>query len=394
LQKVNYQEQPKLWTRDFILICLATFFIFCAFQILMPILPKYVQSLGADEKLIGLISGVFTITALISRPFIGRELDRGGRRSIYLLGLIIFFLAVLGYLWAPTLLVLLAFRFVHGVGWAGASTAAGTIVADIVPPSRRGEGMGYYGVASTLAMAIAPALGLTLLVKFDYSLIFILSLVLTAGAFLIGRIIAIAPPTKPQQETKKTALFDLRALRPSLVMLFMTLPYGGLVTFLPIYAAKLGMENIGPFFTIYAIGLLITRPLAGKYYDRRGPNIIVSVGMIAMFLGTFILGNSSVFSVFLVCGFLYGIGFGSVQPTLLALALEGVEPQKRGSINGTVFSAFDLGIGIGSVLLGVVADSFGFTIMYTIASIAPLAGLALFFLWPKKLVKNNEKVKS
>lgn len=382
-QKVHYSEQPKLWTRDFVLICLATFLIFCAFQILMPILPKYVQSMGADEKVIGLINGLFTITALSARPFIGRELDRGGRRKIYLLGLVIFFLAILGYLWAPTLIILLSFRLVHGLGWAGASTAAGTIVADIIPPARRGEGMGYYGVASTLAMAIAPALGLTLLINYDFSVIFLVSMSLTLGAFLIGRTINLASP-KPKIGMKKAALFDIRALRSALVMLFMTLPYGGLVTFLPIYATKLGIENIGPFFTVYALGLLVTRPVAGKYYDRKGPKLIVLVGMISMFLGTFVLGQSSTLPIFLVCGILYGIGFGSVQPTLLALALHGVELERRGAVNGTVFSAFDLGIGLGSVLLGIIADSFGFSIMYTVASIAPLAGLALFFLWPKK----------
>ena len=164
-EEANDNSQPKLWTRDFILICIATFCIFGGFQILMPILPKYAQTLGADEKVVGLINAIFTITAVSVRPFIGRELDIRGRKEIYLMGLFIFFLAVVGYLWAPTLLLILAFRLVHGVGWAGVSTAAGTIVADIVPPARRGEGMGYYGVASTIAMAIAPALGLTLIVK-------------------------------------------------------------------------------------------------------------------------------------------------------------------------------------------------------------------------------------
>ncbi|KJS86770.1 MAG: hypothetical protein JM58_06325 [Peptococcaceae bacterium BICA1-8] len=377
-------SQPKLWTRDFILICIATFCIFGGFQILMPILPKYAQTLGADEKVVGLINGLFTITAVSVRPFIGRELDIRGRKEIYLMGLFIFFLAVVGYLWAPTLLLILAFRLVHGVGWAGVSTAAGTIVADIVPPARRGEGMGYYGVASTLAMAIAPALGLTLIVKYDFSLVFIVSLVLTAGAFLAGRAINFSPAPKATIGKQKAVLFDPRALKSALVMFFMTLSYGGLVTFLPLYAEKQGIVNIGPFFTVYALALLVTRPFAGKYYDRKGPDHIVLVGMIAMFLGTFILAQTSTMAIFLVCGILYGIGFGSVQPTLLAMALHGVEPHRRGAVNGTVFTAFDLGIGIGSLALGMIANGFGYSNMYLIASMGPLTGLALFFFWPKR----------
>lgn len=386
-QEAKVVNLPKLWTRDFTLICLATFFIFCGFQILMPVLPKYVQYLGADERVVGLVSGIFTISALLSRPFVGRELDRGGRRKLYLWGLGIFFFAVLGYLWAPTIIILMTFRLIHGVGWAGASTAAGTIVADIVPAARRGEGMGYYGMASTLAMAIAPALGLTLLVKYDFSLVFILSLILTAGAFLIGRTINIKTYDHPEAK-KKAALFDKRALKASLVMFFMTFSYGGMVTFLPLHAQEQGIENIGPFFTIYALGLLITRPLAGKYYDRKGPTLVVVLGMTAMFAGTFILGQSNTLAIFLVCGFLYGIGFGAVQPTLLALALQGVEPQRRGAINGTIFTFFDLGIGLGSVVLGFLAKAMGYSLMYSLASIAPLVGLALFFLWPK----SNPKV--
>ena len=105
--------------------------------------------------------------------------------------------------------------------------------------------------------------------------------------------------------------------------------------------------------------------------------------MTAMFAGTFILGQSSTLAIFLVCGFLYGIGFGAVQPTLLALALQGVEPQRRGAINGTIFTFFDLGIGLGSVVLGFLAKAMGYSLMYSLASIAPLVGLALFFLWPK-----------
>lgn len=381
-QEANLAERPKLWTRDFTLICLATFFIFCAFQIIMPVLPKYVQALGADERIVGLVTGIFTISALLARPFVGRELDRGGRKNLYLSGLVVFFLAVLGYLWAPSIVILMTFRLIHGIGWAGASTAAGTIVADIVPQARRGEGMGYYGMASTLAIAIAPAIGLTLLVKYDFSSVFFVSLVLTVGAFLIGRAINIKT-NHTHVSDKKPALFDIRALKASLVMFFMTFSYGGMVTFLPLYAQEKGIENIGPFFTIYALGLLITRPLAGKYYDRKGPNLIVVLGMTAMFAATFILSQSGTMAVFLVCGFLYGIGFGSVQPTLLALALHGIEPQRRGAVNGTVFSFFDLGIGLGSVALGFLANMLGYSAMYALASIAPLIGLALFFLWPK-----------
>lgn len=380
------QEKANLWTKNFILICAATFLIFCGFQILMPTLPKYAATLGADKKMIGLINGIFTIAAVSFRPFIGRELDLRGRKGIYLGGLAVFFLAVLGYIWVPTLLLLLAFRLVHGLGWAASSTAAGTIVADIIPPSRRGEGMGYYGLFSTLAMAIAPALGLTLITDYGFSFIATLSLILTAGAFLAGQAIQLEPSQKqvpPHMASGKPPVFDRRALRVSLVMLFMTLSYGGVVTFLPLYAEERGIVNIGPFFTIYALSLMATRPLAGKYYDRRGPNHVILFGLLSVFLSTVLLSQAKYLPLFLISGILYGLGFGSIQPTLMALAIQGIEPQRRGAVNGTVMSAFDLGIGVGSLSLGLIANALGYSYMYLISSVTALIGLAIFFFWPK-----------
>ncbi len=392
-QPPDMTKKQELWTRDFILICAATFLIFCGFQILMPTLPKYAALLGADKKMIGLINGIFTIAAVSFRPFIGRELDLRGRKGIYLGGLALFFLAVLGYIWVPTLFLLLALRLVHGLGWAAASTAAGTIVADIIPVSRRGEGMGYYGLFSTLAMAIAPALGLTLITHYGFSFIATLSLLLTAGAFLAGQAIQLEASKKLGPRNRppgKPSVFDKRALKVSLVMLFMTLSYGGVVTFLPLYAEERGIANIGPFFTIYALSLMATRPLAGKYYDRKGPNHVILFGLLSIFFSTVLLSQASALPLFLISGILYGFGFGSIQPTLLALAIQGIEPHRRGAVNGTVMSAFDLGIGVGSLSLGLIANALGYSIMYLIASVTALIGLAIFFLWPKPAPKPAE----
>jgi MFS family permease len=386
-QPPDMTKKQKLWTRDFILICAATFLIFCGFQILMPTLPKYAATLGADKKMIGLINGIFTIAAVSFRPFIGRELDLRGRKGIYLGGLALFFLAVLGYIWVPTLFLLLALRLVHGLGWAASSTAAGTIVADIIPPSRRGEGMGYYGLFSTLAMAIAPALGLTLIPNYGFSFIATLSLILTAGAFLAGYAIQLETRKNQGLDSRppggKPSVFDKRALKVSLVMLFMTLSYGGVVTFLPLYAEERGIANIGPFFTIYALSLMVTRPVAGKYYDRKGPNHVILFGLLSIFFSTVLLSQASALPLFLISGILYGLGFGSIQPTLLALAIQGIEPQRRGAVNGTVMSAFDLGIGVGSLSLGLIANALGYSYMYLISSVTALIGLAIFFFWPK-----------
>lgn len=355
----------------------------------MPVLPKFALTLGAKQNVIGLVNGLFTVSALFLRPIVGKELDRRGRKGIYLSGLIIFLLAVCGYLWVPSLFLLLLLRIIQGVGWAGASTASNTIVADILPSSRRGEGMGYFGLCSILAMAIAPASGLYLLTHYSFHVVFIFSLVLSGAALITGQVITL-PAFNPPRIRVKSALFDIRAVRPSIVLFFTTLSYGGIVTFLPLYADERGIANIGPFFTVYAMSLMLSRPLAGKHYDKKGPNSIVSFSMVFLFLSNLLLWRAATLPSFLLSGFIYGLGFGGVLPTMLALAMHGIEPHRRGTVNGTVMSAFDLGMGLGAIILGLTAGYFGYSGMYLLSAFAPLCGLVFFFLWPR-YEKTNKK---
>ncbi|PKM88500.1 MAG: MFS transporter [Firmicutes bacterium HGW-Firmicutes-12] len=374
-------KRPQLWSKNFILISIATFLIFCSFQILMPLLPKYAVSLGADTKALGLVNGIFAISAIALRPFIGRELDKRGRKKIYLVGLIIFLLAVFGYIWVSSLILLLVLRLIHGAGWSTASTAAVTMVADIIPSSRRGEGMGYYGLCSILAMAIAPALGLFLLARYSFLPIFILSLIACLLAIFAGQAIMLPPyPASNNKKTDKIALFDKRAIRVSLTLLFVTITYGVIVTFLPLYAEERGIANIGIFFTIYAAALLISRPLSGKYYDKKGPNMLILFGSLLLFIATFMLSLANDMPHFLLSGVLYGLGFGAVQPTIFALAMLGIEPERRGAVNAMVMSAFDMGMGLGAIFLGYIANYIGYANMYLLSSFAPLLGLIIFFL--------------
>lgn len=390
-QPTHLKEKPALWTKNFILISLATFFIFSAFQILLPIMPKYAASLGAEKKTLGMVNGFFTLAALFFRPFMGRECDKKGRKGIYLIGIAVFFSAVFGYIWVPSVLLLLSLRVIHGLGWSATSTAAGTIVADILPASRRGEGMGYYGLFSTLSMAIAPALGLTILSHYNYSLVFASSLILTFIALLAGASLKLPPLNLSSDDDRGktvTPINNRKMFKVASVMFFLTLTYGGIVTFLPLYAEEQGITNIGLFFTIYAFSLLITRPLSGRYYDQKGANLLVMGGMFFVFLAMLILFRAQSLAFFLTSGVLYGLGFGSIQPTMLALAVEGIHPQRRGIVNAIVMSAFDLGIGLGSLAFGFVADAYSYSFMYLCMAFFPFIGLLLFF-WPQKIPKTG-----
>lgn len=372
----------RIWTRNFILICIANFFVFTSFQMLMPVVPFYVEFLGGDRSIVGFIVGAFTLSAVVSRPLIGRELDRRGRAGIYLLGLVTF-TAVAGlYHAVRNLVVLTLLRLVHGIGWGTTSTAAGTIVADILPAKRRAEGMGYYGMFGTLAMAIAPAVGLHLMRLYGFGPVFEASACLAVVAILAAAFLRL--PVVRAEPGDKAALYEPRALYPSVVVFFMAMTYGGLVTFLALYAEEKGIMNIGPYFTIYAATLMVSRPLAGMVADSRGARASVIPGLIFVTLAMITLAAADSMATFLLAGVFMGFGFGATQPTLAALVVTGVAPSRRGAANGTFFSAFDLGIGTGSMALGVVARFAGYETMYITAAGIGLWSLLLFLLgWEK-----------
>ncbi len=386
-QKKNLTE--KLWTKDFILVILMNLLLFFGFQMLMPTIPLYVQSLGGEDTMAGLVLGIFTISAVLIRPYAGKLLDTRGRRIVLLTGLIIFLFSVIGYNWAPNLVLLLALRFIHGFGWGAASTATGTIAADIIPKSRLGEGMGFFGLAGTLSMALAPLVGLTIIAEYSFTTLFFFSAALVVLSILVVNFITFIDLTKINDTGKvKPSLFEKAALRPSLVMFFITMTYGAVVGFIALYADWRQVENIGLFFTVYAISLAVTRPVAGRLADQHGFEKTIFPGLVLIIITMVLLAQASSLGIFLLAGVVYGIGFGAAQPSLQAMVVKNVPPNRRGAANGTFFSAFDLGIGAGATIWGVVAQTIGYSQMYLWATVPAVLGLLVYHFYGRKTSQN------
>ncbi len=356
-----------LWTKNFLLIMATNLVVFLGFQIIMPIMPLYIQSLGVNESLIGIVTGAFTLTGVFICPFAGRILDERGRLPIYMLGLAICALSIFSYSLANTVFLLLMFRLIHGLGWGVATTGAGTIASDLIPRPRLGEGMGYYGLTTVFAMAIAPSIGLQLIHYTSYHNIFLLSGTITIGALLLALPIRIPPMEKKPEQ--KGSLFEKTAYRPAVAIFFITLTYGAVVTFLAIYTTQLGIANIGPFFTVYAITLLAVRPLSGKLADKKGDSIVIIPGILALIIAMLLLAFAKTLPVFLLAGFVYGVGFGATNPALQALAVRKVDPSRRGAANSTYMNGFDLGIGLGAVIWGLISSATSYSFMYVLTVI-------------------------
>lgn len=373
-------HKEKIWTRDFILICLSNFFIFLGFQMTLPTIPLYVEELGGNDQLIGVVVGIFTFSALLVRSYAGHALESKGRKFVYLTGLLIFIIAVGSYGFFPTIAFLFFMRFIQGIGWGFSTTASGTIASDIIPPKRRGEGMGYYGLSGNIALAFGPSLGLTLAGVLSYKELFIICAILGLVAFLLSSKIRYKTIEKTQKVTKKEKwdFYEKSALKPALLLFFITVTFGGIASFLPLYTAHKGIAGIQWYFLVFALALMASRTFAGKLYDLKGHRAIFIPGTVLIAIAMILLAWLFNTTVLLVAAVLYGIGFGSVQPALQAWSIEKAPIHRRGMANATFFSSFDLGVGIGALLFGQIGHLFGYHTIYLVSAFSVCISIILY----------------
>ncbi|MGR5952629.1 MFS transporter [Bacillus paranthracis] len=353
----------RLWTKSFIQMTFAMLFLFTGFYLLVPTLPLFIKEIGGNESQVGLMMGMFTIAAVVIRPIIGGMLDQYGRRSFIIFGLIFFGLTMYSYNLASTIVLLAVLRVIHGVTWAVSTTAVGTAITDIIPDSRRGEGMGWYGMAMTIAMAIGPMIGLAVVQK-----LFISRPILVSNSFILyGSLIIVNDENAIHTTKKKKGKYNClkkSVLSITIVVFFLSFAYGGITTFLPLFASSIDV-NPGTFFLVYAIALTIVRPISGKLLDKYGEVFIILPALCITIIAIVVLTISNNLIGVVIAATLYGVGFGSAQPALQAAMLTIVDPSKRGVANASFFTAFDLGIGLGAILLGVVSQMFGYRILFS-----------------------------
>lgn len=386
------RHKEKLWTKDFILFCLSYLLMAAGFYFLLPTLPVFVtEVLGEDKSKIGYIIGFYALSALLIRPFSGYALDSLGRRRVYLLSMLMFTLATFLYSYAATFMWLLALRLFHGLGWGMITTGGGTIPADLVPKQRRGEGIGYFGLSITLSMAIGPLLGLWMLQETSFDFLFYATFGITAVSLGLAYLVKYpdiahkAATVSEEQSTqksskKKVKMFETKASHASIVVFLFCVAYASVFSFVAVFSQENKLGHSGLFFFLLAIGVGISRPLAGKMMDRRGPNQIMLLSFLLGFAGfiTLSLSSHSLF-LFLLAGFIIGIGCGSIIPTLQTMIMNMVLPERRGAANATYYAAVDLGISIGSVVLGYVATWTSTAFMFRICACMFVVAGAYFF---------------
>ncbi|WP_420370955.1 MFS transporter [Gracilibacillus saliphilus] len=372
---------------------MANFFIFLGFQMTLPTIPLFVQHLGGSDEFIGIITGIFTFSALLLRPTAGHALETRGRQFVYMIGLGIFVISIGSYAFITSIVFLFILRCVQGLGWGFSTTATGTIATDLIPESRRGEGMGYFGLSGNIALAFGPALGLTLYGYISFTTLFLICSALGLVALLLSSQIRYKP-VDPEAKKVVAPRFDVlekKALRPSLLLFFITTCFGGIASFLPLYTEQEGIAGIEVYFLVFAIFLMITRTFAGQLYDKKGHIVVFLPGTFLILIAMVLLAWLPNSFVMYLAAALYGLGFGTVQPALQAWAVNQAPDNRKGMANATFFSFFDLGVGVGAIGFGFIASGFGYSYIYMTGAVSATISILLYVYLLVKDRKVREK---
>ena len=376
------QVSKSIFRGNFVLVFFASLLMFTAFYILLPTLPVFLtRELKIDEQQTGVILAVYTLAALLIRPFTGYLIDRYGRKLFYIPSILLFSLIFVAYPLAGIFVWILVVRFLHGLVWGVATTSGSTLIVDIVPAHRRGEGIGLYGLSMTIPMALGPFTGLMISQDNNFTFMFLCAGTLAFAGFLLTLVIRY--PKLPPNANKGFSwrnLLESSALPVSFNLLLVNISYGGLVSFISLYALRTGIGYTGLFFVIFAGGITLARLYMGKIFDRHGPKWLSIVGLVFLIAGHSMLGIIINISGFMVAGFLLGLGSGIVFPVFQAMVNNLVPPQRRGAANSTLFSGLDLGIGLGMLITGLLAKLIGLPHTYLIYGALNLVAL-LYFLF-------------
>ncbi|MCY9141936.1 MFS transporter [Peribacillus frigoritolerans] len=379
-------HKPKLWTKDFLIVSSANFFLFLTFYVLMVTLTIYtMDNFHASQAQAGLASSIFVLGAVLVRPIAGKKIDKIGRRKMLLGSLVLFLIASIGYFLVNSLSLLLIDRLIHGFAFGLATTATGTIAADIIPNERRGEGTGYFAMSTNLAMAFGPFIGLLITQHFSYSIIFYAASLFAAFSLVASLFMNVPEGDKggasPQKGFKISDYFEKRALPISIFIGFAGFTYSSILSYLTSFAKEMDlMDAASFFFVVFAVFLLASRPFTGRMFDMKGENAVIYPSLLLFAVGMVILSQSHHGITLLIAGALIGVGYGTFQSSCQAISIKEAPSNRMGLATSTFFTMYDFGIGVGPFLLGFLIPFTGFKGLFIGMSVFAFVLIGIYYL--------------
>lgn len=377
------KSAAKLWTRDLVLIILVNLCVFTNHIMSLSTFPFYIQSLGGSEAIAGICAAAFAFVAVIIRPFVGWWLDNGVRKVALVVGLLLLGAAPLGYVFVPVLSMSIAFRMLHGIGLSFSNSTTATVASDVICRPRFAEGMGYFGMATALASAIAPALGLSLMEGFGFGTLYAVA----AGIAGLGLVLFASVRTRkvnvPKKKLNLRTIINRDSLPATATMLVFMLTFGALENFVAIFAAENSLPSGSIYFIVMSVMLLVVRVTLGKLVDQRGEAIFVYTCNAAMLVAFLLLALVPNTATYILSAALAGYAFGGLEPSLQSMAVHTSTDETRGSANSTFLCGYDIGYGLGGGLAGSLITAMGYSSMWMIVSLACVASALIYVVWAR-----------
>lgn len=385
----------RLWNRNYCKVMAANFSLFFAFYVLTPLLPLYLsENFGATKDVIGLVLSGYTVTALLFRPFSGYFVDSFPRKTVLMICFASFSIFFAGYLAASTLLLFTIVRTLHGGPFGALTVANSTVAIDVLPSSRRTEGIGYYGLSNNLAMAIAPTIGIFVYRwTASFELLFWIALVVACLGWLVASSVSLSAKEIVRNKSKLSLdrFFLTRGWLLGVNMAAFGFCFGVLSNYLAIYGKEvLGITGgTGTFFMLCSIGLILSRLQGGKALRNgrltfnAGSGMVISLIGYTIFIALPTLSASLTSIGYYGCAILLGLGNGHMWPAFQNMTINVAHNNQRGTANSTILISWDIGMGLGILLGGIVAEHFGYSAVFWTVAFVNGVGVALFFLATK-----------
>lgn len=375
--------EPKLWTRNLVLIILVNLCVFTNHIMSLSTFPFYIQSLGGTEAVAGICAAAFSFVAVIIRPFVGWWLDNGVRRTALVVGLVLMGLAPLGYVFVPVLSVAIAIRMMHGVGLSFSNSTTATVASDVICRPRFAEGMGYFGMATALASAIAPALGLSLMEGFGFNALYAVAAVIAGLGLVLFAFVRAPKVDVPKKKLDLRTIINRDSLPATVTMLIFMFTFGALENFVAIFASEASLPSGSIYFLVMSAMLLLVRITLGKLVDQRGEAFFVYSCNAAMLVAFLLLAFVPNAVTYILSAVLAGYAFGGLEPSLQSMAVHTSTEETRGSANSTFLCGYDIGYGLGGGIAGSLITGLGYSAMWSIVSLACVLSAIAYVVWAR-----------
>ncbi|MDV7767626.1 MFS transporter [Peribacillus sp. CSMR9] len=386
-------KNQRIFNKSFLFLFISNFLVFIGFEMLLPILPAYLLSMNASSIQVGLVTSLFTIGAVLIRPFVGYYLIDNQRKSLAICASAALMIITMLYPFLNIIWLFLLLRLFHGAAWGISTTANSTIVVDLIPKTRLGEGMGYFSISTTVGAIIAPSIGILIYDSFSFDILIWSSVVLSLLAVISLQFVYSPTTLKREKQPFRymNMIFEKDVWFPALLTVITTLGFGAIITFLILFGKQKGLDHIFLFFLVNATVATLLRPFTGKWYDKKGPWSIIIMSAVLGFLSLVMLSFTTNDLHLIIAAILFGAGYGTVMPCLQTWTVQMVSEEKSGAANATFFSSFDVGVGVSAFVLGFLAEWISLEMIFRVISLSFIVVAVLVY---KDFLNEKKRYKS